>query len=88
MQKDCLIQEFLSQPPKPMTDPPAKATSSALPRLSLAALVVRTFTLVATTIPKYPAKAEQNAPTIKKPPHIRDYQGYWLHSIQAERPPL
>ena len=38
--------------PSPMTEPPAKATSRALPKLSRAAFVVLTFALVATTIPK------------------------------------
>ena len=33
------------------------------PKLSRAALVVLTLAFVATTIPKYPASAEQNAPT-------------------------
>jgi branched-subunit amino acid transport protein AzlD len=48
-----------------MTEPPAKATSRALPRLVLAALVVLTLALVATLIPMYPARPEQTAPIIK-----------------------
>ena len=46
-----------------MTAPPEKATSRAFPKLSFAAFAVRTFALVATFIPKNPARAEQNAPT-------------------------
>src|SRR5690606_10015268 len=50
--------------PIPITDPPAKAISNALPRLSLAALVVLTLAFVATLIPIKPARAEQNAPVM------------------------
>src|SRR5690554_3591491 len=52
--------------PKPITAPPVKDTFSALARLVLAACVVRTFALVATFIPMYPAKAEVNAPMMKE----------------------
>ena len=38
--------------PIPITDPPVNAISNALAKLVLAALVVRTFALVATRIPK------------------------------------
>ena len=49
--------------PRPITEPPANAIPNALPRESCAALVVRTFALVATFIPRKPAKPEANAPT-------------------------
>ena len=49
--------------PSPITEPPVKATSIALPREILAALVVLTLALVATRIPINPARAEQMAPT-------------------------
>ena len=49
--------------PSPMTEPPEKATSRAFPKESLAAFAVRTLAFVATFMPKYPASAEQNAPT-------------------------
>ena len=52
--------------PRPITEPPAKATSSALPRLVRAALVVRTLALVATRMPMKPASAEHRAPVIKE----------------------
>src|SRR5690606_20945255 len=51
--------------PRPMTEPPAKATSRALPKEVLAACVVLTLALVATRIPIKPARAEQMAPTTK-----------------------
>ncbi len=54
--------------PMPMTEPPAKATSSALPRLVRAALVVRTLAFVATRIPMKPASAELMAPIRKDTP--------------------
>ena len=57
--------------PIPITDPPANATSSALPRLVRAAFVVLTFALVATRIPIKPASAEQNAPKTKDTPDKR-----------------
>ena len=50
--------------PSPITEPPAKATSRAVPKLVRAACVVLTFALVATFIPMNPAKAEQIAPMI------------------------
>ena len=49
--------------PIPMTLPPAKATSRALPNPVRAALVVRTFALVATFMPMNPAIAEHKAPS-------------------------
>jgi len=51
--------------PRPITEPPAKAISSALPRLVRAAWVVRTFARVATRMPMKPAAAEQSAPPTK-----------------------
>ena len=54
--------------PMPITEPPAKAISNALPKLVRAAWVVRTLALVATRIPIKPARPEQNAPTIKESP--------------------
>ena len=50
-----------------MTEPPAKAMESALfmPD-SMAALAVRTLALVATFIPKKPARMEQSAPSRKQ----------------------
>ena len=50
--------------PNPITAPPEKAISRAFPRLFLAAFAVRTFALVATFMPKKPARAEQMAPTM------------------------
>ena len=52
--------------PSPITDPPENAISNAFPRLSLAALVVRTFALVATFIPIKPASPEKIAPNINE----------------------
>src|SRR5690606_24896633 len=49
--------------PNPITEPPAKATSRALPKEVLAACVVLTLALVATFMPIKPAKAEQMDPT-------------------------
>ena len=49
--------------PIPITDPPEKAISSALPRDCWAALVVLTLALVATCIPIKPANPEHSAPT-------------------------
>ena len=51
--------------PSPITAPPEKATSSAFPKLSLAALAVLTLAFVATFIPRNPANAEHKAPTAK-----------------------
>ena len=51
--------------PIPITAPPPKATSRALAKPVLAALVVLTLALVATFIPMNPAKAEQIAPRMK-----------------------
>ena len=47
----------------PITDPPVKATFNAEAKLVLAAFVVRLFALVATFIPRNPAKPEVTAPT-------------------------
>ena len=47
----------------PMTEPPRKATLSALFKPVRAALAVRTLALVATFMPMKPAKPEQSAPT-------------------------
>ena len=50
----------------PITAPPLNAILRALfIPLSLAAFAVRTFAIVATVIPKYPARVENNAPKIK-----------------------
>ena len=50
----------------PITEPPEKATFNALfIPFSIAALAVLTLALVATFIPKYPARAENTAPTKK-----------------------
>ena len=51
----------------PITAPPENAIESALfiPP-SLAAFAVLTFAFVATVIPKYPARVENNAPTTKQ----------------------
>ena len=46
-----------------MTSPPENATFKASPSDVRAALVVRTLALVATRIPKKPARAEHSAPT-------------------------
>ncbi|MNL09216.1 hypothetical protein D3C87_1299680 [compost metagenome] len=51
--------------PRPITVPPVKETFNACFKLVLAACVVRTFALVATFIPIYPAVAENTAPIIK-----------------------
>ena len=51
--------------PKPITEPPVNDTFRAFIRLVRAASVVRTLAFVAMFIPKYPASAEKNAPTIK-----------------------
>ena len=48
----------------PMTDPPVNATFKAEAKPVRAALVVRLLALVATFIPKNPAKPEATAPTI------------------------
>ena len=50
--------------PSPITDPPANATSRALPSEVRAAFVVLTFAFVATRIPRNPASPEHKAPTI------------------------
>ena len=51
--------------PIPITAPPEKATSRALFKEVLAALVVLTLALVAIRIPIKPAKADKKAPTTK-----------------------
>ena len=50
--------------PSPITVPPVNDTFRACFRLVRAACVVRTFALVATFIPMYPAVAEKTAPMI------------------------
>ena len=55
----------------PITAPPEKAIERALfIPLSLAALAVLTFALVATCIPKKPASTEKSAPATKQIPVI------------------
>ena len=48
---------------RPITDPPVKATFNAFAKLVLAAFVVLLLALVATLIPKNPAKPDVMAPT-------------------------
>ncbi len=52
--------------PMPITAPPVKDTFKALAREVLAACAVRTFALVATFMPIYPASAERKAPSRKE----------------------
>jgi hypothetical protein len=49
----------------PITDPPLNATCSAVDRPVRAAAVVRTLALVATRIPKKPARPDAQAPMTK-----------------------